>query len=158
MATLEETVICFLKEHGLKDIPHEGLSKDTLETIYAFAYGFYESGNYAKASRFFQFLTEYDPNNGKYWKGLGAAYQMLKSQEKAVKCYAQAALLDENDPYPHWHAAECFWALKNTELTSQALNSSEATAKRNPKRFHALLEKLQLLKSFDKKKKTITNK
>lgn len=77
---------------------------------------------------------------------------MQKQYERALQCYGQAALLDEKDPYTHWHAAECFLSIKNYEQANEALTSAELTAKRFPKKYKALLDRLQLMKPGSPKK------
>jgi type III secretion system low calcium response chaperone LcrH/SycD len=153
--TLENAVNRLLVEGNGKDIPLPHLSKDGIDALYAFAYGFYESGNFEKAMHFFRFLTLIDISNRRHWMGLGAAYQMLKQYERALQCYGQAALLDEKDPYAHWYAAECFLALKNNDLAKQAMISAEMTAKPYPKKYKTLLDRLDLLKNGPPKEKKI---
>lgn len=160
--TLDEAVNRLLDDHNGNTplLPH--ISNDSIEALYAFAHGFYESGHFEKAMHFFRFLTMLDISTRKHWLGLGASYQMLKQYERALQCYAQAALLDETDPYTHWHAAECFFAIKKYEQAKEALNSTELTAKKFPKRYSSLLEKIQLIKTGSlkkaKKKKTKRSK
>jgi type III secretion system low calcium response chaperone LcrH/SycD len=142
--TLEAAVSRLLGEKREIALPH--LSKDGIDALYAFAYGFYQSGNYEKGMHFFRFLTLVDIENRRNWMGLGASYHMLKQYERALQCYGQAALLDPNEPYAHWHAAECFMAINNLEQAKQALNSAEIVAKFHPKKYQALLDRLALLK------------
>jgi type III secretion system low calcium response chaperone LcrH/SycD len=155
--TLEGAIKRLLDANTSPDPQIAFLSSDGIEALYAFGYGFYQSGNYEKAMHFFRFLTLIDIGNRKHWMGLGAAYQMLKQYERALQAYGQAALLDESDPYTHWHAAECFLAINNYEQAKEALTSTELTAKKYPQKHKRLLTRLQLLKKpevkADKKKK-----
>lgn len=149
--SLEQAVQRLLISGNEIALPH--LSKDGIEALYAFAYGFYESGHYEKAMHFFRFLTLIEIGNRKHWMGLGASYQMLKQYERALQCYGQAALLDPLDPMSHWHAAECFLSIQNHEFAKEALNSATLAAKRNPGKYRALLDRLDLLRHGPKKVK-----
>lgn len=121
-------------------------SRDAIEALYASGYGCYESGNYEHAIHFFHFLTIIDRNTKKHWVGLGASYQLSKKYANAVQCFAYAALLDENDPYIHVHAAECFFALDRTEQGDQALASAEIVVRDQQGKYGTLLEQILLMK------------
>lgn len=121
-------------------------SEKSAEALYAFSYGFYAHGKYKKAVQFFRFLTMLDPKKKKYWMGLGASYQMLKDEERALPCYGVATLLDQNDPRTHFHAAECFFSLGKRELGYKALHSAEAVADSGSKQDKALLSRIALMK------------
>jgi len=148
--SLEEAIQRTLENHAEnhQDLPE--FSGDFIETFYSFAYGYYQSGKYETAIHFFRLLTLIDPDKRKHWMGLGASYQMIKGYERALQCYGYAAILDENDPYTHWHAAECFIALNQPEQAKLALTSTELVAKRHSKQDKKLLARLKLVK------KTIT--
>ena len=121
------------------------LTPETLEAFYGFGYGLYESGQYENAMHYFRFLTLTDTQNRKHWMGLGASYQMLKEYERALQCYGYAALLDENDPNAHFHAAECFFANNQVEPGNQALSSAKTVALREPEKYRALLARIELI-------------
>ncbi|MCB1135458.1 MAG: tetratricopeptide repeat protein, partial [Chlamydiia bacterium] len=87
-------------------LPH--LSPTTYKTLYAFAYRFYRDGVYDKAADFFRFLCLMKLDEKKHWVGLGAAEHMRGNYDQALQAYAMAALLDASDPFPHFHAAECY--------------------------------------------------
>jgi len=127
-----------------QDLPE--FSEQSTEALYAFGYGFYENGKYENAVQFFRFLTLVDPKKKKYWMGLGASYQMLKDDECALQCYGAAAILDQNDPFTHFHAAECFFSLGKRELGCEALHSAETVADSGPKQDKALLSRIALMK------------
>lgn len=154
--SLEEAITRLLKEG--KEVTHPHVTKEGIEDLYAFAYGFYESGHYEKSMHFFRFLTLVDFENRKHWMGLGAAYQMLKQYERALQCYAQAALLNPNEPYAHWHAAECFLALNLKVEAEYAMTSAHTLAISNPERYRPLLDKIELMKMALKKTKKVIKK
>lgn len=129
-----------------KEKPTPQFSQDAIEALYASGFSLYESGKYVNAVHFFRFLTLIDMNTRKHWMGLGASHQMLKEYENALQSFGYAALLNENDPYAHFHAAECFFALKQTDQGEQALASAETVALRQQKQYETLLARISLIK------------
>jgi len=99
-----------------------------LAALYANAYHLYDAGHFDQAIGPFQLLVTLNPYEEQYWMGLGAALQMNKSYEKALNAYAMAVLLDDENPYPHFHAAECYISLKNLDDVVKALNLAEEAA------------------------------
>jgi hypothetical protein len=51
---------------------------------------------------------------------------MTRQMEEAIRCYAEAQKLqkDQPDPYLYVYAADCYFALKQTEEGLQALNAA----------------------------------
>ena len=58
-----------------------GITPDTLEGVYAYAYNFYEKGRLDEAELFFKFLCIYDFQNYNYLKG----YARLSVEERLSK-------------------------------------------------------------------------
>lgn len=104
------------------------LSQEAQTALYSQAYHLYENGKYQEAKRFFHFLTIVNPYEKSFWIGLGASYQMLKDYARAIEFYSVAAVQDQNNPYVHLHAADCFFALGQMDQAFQALDSAESAA------------------------------
>ncbi|WP_421224627.1 SycD/LcrH family type III secretion system chaperone [Aeromonas jandaei] len=104
----------FLADGGtiamLKDI-----SGDTLEQLYALAFGQYQSGKWQDAHKIFQALCMLDHYEPRYFLGLGACRQAMGEYETAVQSYSFGAMLDLKDPRFPFHAAEC--RLQQGDLT-----------------------------------------
>lgn len=100
------------------------VSSYEMEEIYTEAYAYYQDDNYLESSTAFRWLVLLNPFTAKYWMGLAASLQLLEKYEKALHAYAVAALLDSDNPYPHFHAFECYAALKNKEDAEKALELS----------------------------------
>ncbi len=111
-----------------------------MEEIYNEAYRYYQENHYVEASTAFRWLVLLNPFIGKYWRGLAASLQLLNKYEKALHAYAMTALLESDDPYPHFYAYECYKALKNKEEAARALQS--AYAKTNKPEFKKLKEEI----------------
>lgn len=97
----------------MKDI--QGLTRENLESVYAIAYNDYNTGKYERAHHMFQMLCFFDHTEKKYWMGLGATRQMLRSYDAAVDAYSMASMFDIEDPNPPLHAAVCHLALGNRD-------------------------------------------
>lgn len=121
--------------------------EETINSLYAMAYRFYENGKYEDSVQFFRFLTSLAAYDSKNWTGLGASYQMLKQHEQALQGYAIAAMLNKSDPIPHLHAAECFFALKQIPKGMKALNSAEEIID-NREQYEYLLSRVSLLRQI----------
>jgi type III secretion system low calcium response chaperone LcrH/SycD len=124
----------------------EGFSKEALSAMSALAYQAYTNGLYNEALPFFRMLTAYRPEHRPAWMGLGATLQMLKDYTEAIAAYGVAALMDENDPYVHLHAAECYHALNDGSQALVALNSAILTATEDAC-YRQLLAQLKLLQT-----------
>jgi type III secretion system low calcium response chaperone LcrH/SycD len=111
------------------------------EDLYAAAFALYEGGKYEEASDCFRVLTTEDPEDRRFWMGLGAAHQLLANYDLSLQAYACAANLEPTNPKVHMHAAECFWAMGNKSRAEEALTSARSFAQ-DPK----LLDKLEVMK------------
>lgn len=98
-----------------------GISGEEMEEIYREGYNYYEVDQYLEASTNFRWLVLLNPYLTKYWMGLAASLQLLEKYEKALHAYAVSALLECDNPYPHFHAYECYVALNNKEDAVKAL-------------------------------------
>ena len=118
------------------------------KVLYSQAYSFYHSGLYYKARDCFRVLTAVEPGNYNHWFGLGATLQMIREYQDAIQAYSLSALadLDEKDPFPHFHAAECLMAIRKYDRAIIALNSAEAIAKqqKSPQQLLNQIEQLRV--------------
>jgi type III secretion system low calcium response chaperone LcrH/SycD len=93
-----------------------------MEEIYQEAYQLYDEDLYMEAADIFRWLVVFNPFVGKYWMGLAASLHVCGSYDKALHAYALSALLDSENPYPHYHAYECYLALNDKNEAEKALN------------------------------------
>jgi type III secretion system low calcium response chaperone LcrH/SycD len=115
------------------------------ETIYASAYSLYETSQYSQAGDIFLQLIFSNSFEQKYWRGLAASRQMESKFEEALHAWSLVALLVEQDPLPHFYAAECFISLKNKEEALIALLAAEERLK-DDGQSHLLHAKIECLK------------
>lgn len=126
---------------------NKNYSNDDLRIIYSLAYTLYQGGDYAQARPVFQQLAAFKPFEQKYWLGLGACYQMEKSYDEALKAWAMASLLNDQDPLPHFHAAECYGEIGNIAEGMKAADSCRARLKDNHQELKSQL--ISLVSSWD---------
>lgn len=107
------------------------ISPEVHAALYGMAYHFYRNGKYEESRRFFRFLTLFDALDRRCWMGLAASYHMLKDYSAAIECYSVAAVQNPNDPYAHWHAAECFFSIGKTKEALEALDSALTVSKKS---------------------------
>jgi type III secretion system low calcium response chaperone LcrH/SycD len=98
-----------------------GITDYEMEKLYEEAFEYYEIDSYNEALTLFRWLLLFNSYEAKYWMGFAAASQLLGHYEKALHAYAVAYLLDVDNPYPHFHAYECYMLLKNKEEADKAL-------------------------------------
>lgn len=128
-----------------------GISEKEISTIpleherqfYAVAFGLYEKGDYRGAAQLFTQLVLTDPFSEHYWQGLASSKQMARDYQAALHAWSLVSLLKENDPLPHFHAAECFLSLDEKEEALKALNAALEFCRDEP-----LREKINLLKTI----------
>ena len=113
--------------------------------FYATAFGLYEKGDYRGASQLFTQLVLTDPFSAHYWQGLASSKQMAREYMAAVHAWSLIALLNEKDPLPHFHAAECFLSLEEKEEALKALDAAFDLCQDDER----LCNKINLLKTIN---------
>ena len=96
-----------------------------LEEAYAYGFAHYVSGSWTKAAETFKDLCTSRPFEPKFWFGFAATLQEAGHYADALPSWAMAALLKPEDPYSHFHAAECHFSLENCNEAFKALKEVE---------------------------------
>lgn len=103
-----------------------------MERLYAAAVAHYRHGRYAAGLLLFQGLLRLDLTQARFFKGCGACLQRLGRHQAAAMQYAAVYALDDSDPSPLLHLAECFAAVgagqETREAAQEFLNASQARA------------------------------
>ena len=115
-------------------------TEEDVSLLYSLGYGLYEKGDYKDARTVFQRLVFARPHGIKYWMGLGAAQQMVKDFDDALTSWAMVSLINDNDPLPHFHAAECYLSLKQYDEATKAINCSKDRINNKQYPEHRLIE------------------
>jgi type III secretion system low calcium response chaperone LcrH/SycD len=118
------------------------LKEEDIEPFYSYAFAQYQSGGFERAAEVFHVLCVRKPLDMRFWFGLAATLQEGQNYEKALYAWAMTALLDQKNPYPHFHAAECSLSLNNIGDAKLALKETENRIGGN----HPLQDRIPLLK------------
>ncbi len=120
LTTLQATVDSILKgDQSLAEAL--GLSDEQYEALYAVGYNTYAAGKYEDAASFFGILMTIQPFDVRIYTGFAASLQMLKNYENAAIFYQWACGLDQADPTPMFHSAECYMAMQDIPAAKSAL-------------------------------------
>ena len=118
------------------------MTPEELEKFYAYGFMLYSQGSCKESSDVFRVLCTNSPLEFRFWFGLGASLQETKEYTEALRAWAVAALLEKESPFPHFHAAECYFSERTPEEAKKALEEVE----RRIDEQHPLFEKVALLK------------
>lgn len=126
-----------------------GMSKDTLEGLYALAYNLYSSGNYKDAETIFTALAVYESNEYRFWMGLGGCRQALGKFEQAIDAYQFAAIsVAMKNPDPLFYAAKCLLKMNRKDDAAVALEACTEMADKSNPAYAATLEKANAILSL----------
>lgn len=101
----------------IKDL--KGVSDETMDSIYAYAYDFYKQGRLDDAATFFRFLCIYDFYNPEYTMGMAAVHQLKKEYHQAADLYAVAFALAKCDYRPMFYSGQCQLAMRRIHKARQ---------------------------------------
>jgi len=113
-----------------------------VEAYYSKAYAEYQANLTHEAAETFSVLCARKPLESRFWVGLGASLQACTQYEKALYAWAMAAILDPENPFPHFHAAECCDSLNQS---TDALKALAEAKKRVKDPSHRLYKPIRLL-------------
>ncbi len=130
--TLTEKDLIQLAEglmNGAAPAQAAGISKETVEGLYALARNLYVSGNYKDAQTVFQSLCVCEPREYRFWMGLAGSRQGNKDLEKAFEAYQMAAVAtDLKNAEPLVYAARCLIQLERKDDARAVLLTAEKLA------------------------------
>jgi type III secretion system low calcium response chaperone LcrH/SycD len=122
------------------------LSEEAFQDFYSQACVFYENNQSQEAENIFLLLISMRPHIKTLWMGLAGAKQKQNNYQGALQAYAMAALLDSDDPIPHYYAALCNIELNHFDDTIKALDIATSLCSTNSQYFD-LYEKIINLNS-----------
>lgn len=126
----------------------KGIDDSQLGAVYSLGYSYYQTGRYDEALKLFKFLVLMDHLSQKYWLALGSAHQMLKNYDDAIKSFAQAALLDLNNPKPMYYAALCHLAKNDKVSAASAVRAIEMFCTKVEAKNAPFMEKAKALRAM----------
>lgn len=101
-----------------------GYEQNLMQSHYKKAYDLFNQADYKNAAAAFSYLTMLNPYEYHYWMGLGISKQSDRLYEEAIVSYTAAEAMDPENPLPHLHLAQCFYALNVRELAVKHLESA----------------------------------
>ena len=84
-----------------------GLTDQTIEAIYGHAYRLYQSAKYKDAGYVFHMLRALNPEDPRFYLGMGACLHRLGKYELATFMYQVAGQLDRDNPMPLYYCSDC---------------------------------------------------
>lgn len=112
-----------LETHGGL-LPSE-FEEEDLTLLYELGYNLYQVNDFAKAATIFQRLVISKPFEPRYWQAFGSSLHMQKKYQEALTPWSMWCLIDEENPYPHFHAAESLFSLGEIEEGLKALEAAK---------------------------------
>lgn len=109
-----------------------GVNNQVAEGMYAQAYRFYNTGKYEEACHLFRLLIMLDSTEPKYTMGLAACFHMMKNYRAAVEMYTLCAIVDPQNPVPHYHSSDCFIQMADKASALVALQMALKRTKGKP--------------------------
>ena len=101
------------------------ISKDTLESGYAYAYNLYKAGNYKDAESMFRGLCMYDGDDPRYWMGLAGCLQAREAWQQAIDTYGMAGVAGGlKDPAPFYYGGLCYLKLGDGENAAASFRAA----------------------------------
>lgn len=117
---------------GLSIMQAIGFPPGLIEMMYSFASDLYSSGKYEDARAMFFFITQLNPKDKRFPFGCAASHHKVKKYYEASNYYLMASSLDPADPYPYFHAADCYIQLGKFENAKFLLDSCLVAAGERP--------------------------
>lgn len=139
----------FLEEASrkLSPKPEKPLTPEEQKSLYLSAFTLYRQKQYSIAEPLFIQLCLANPFEQSFWRGLASSLQMLGKLKGALRAWCATALLQDEDPLPHFHAAECFYLLKETQEATKALLQAEKRLQ-GAKELEILQENITILRTL----------
>lgn len=95
-------------QKGMTIMQAIGFPPGLLEMIYGYASELYKAGKYEDANPLFFFLSQLNPRDSRFLFGCAASFHKLKRYPEASTYYLLSSGIDPENPYPFYHAADCF--------------------------------------------------
>jgi len=112
-----------VESHGM--LPPTSFTHEDISLLYSLGVNLYDHSQYEDAKVIFQRLVLAKPHEQRFWVALGACLQMLRSYEEALTAWAMASLIEDQDPIPHFHAAECLFSSEKYSEAYKALQEAK---------------------------------
>ena len=101
------------------------ISKEAMESAYAYAYNLYKAGNYKDAESMFRGLCLYDGDDPRFWMGLAGCLQAREAYQLAIDTYGMAGVAGAlKDPSPFYYGGLCYLKLGDGENAAASFRAA----------------------------------
>lgn len=129
---LQEEALVKIVEEGVPVYEVVGLSKESLEYMYSYAYNQYNGGKYDEARNTFFMLDFLNPDDIRFKYSIAACCHMKKELYEAIGMYMKCSLIDPSNPVYFWHIADCYKQLNKKVFSLLNLRLCIRYCKQNP--------------------------
>lgn len=105
-------------------LPSEFAEEDIV-LLYELAYNLYQAEDFPKAAEIFQRLVIAKPFEPRYWQAFASSLHIQKLYREALTPWSMWCLIDSNNPFPHFYAAESLFSLGEKTEGLKALQAAE---------------------------------
>ncbi len=105
-------------------LPSE-FEEEDITLLYELAYNLYQGNDYSQAGDIFQRLVIAKPFEPRYWQAFASCLHVQKKYQEALVPWSMWCLIDEENPFPHFHAAESLFSLGDINEGLKALKAAE---------------------------------
>lgn len=99
-------------------------NNEFLESLYSLAMQYYRVGNWINAATVLRSLIALDPFNAKFSLALGMLLQRTKNYPESITAYRLSSALDQTNPIPYFHLADCYMKLNEKEKALESLDKA----------------------------------
>lgn len=124
--------------------------QNLMQSQYKKAYDFFQKADYKSAASAFSYLTMLNPYEYNYWMGLGISKQSDRLYEEAIISYTAAEAMNPDNPLPHLHLAQCFYALNVRDEAVKHLHQAIEVSGERPEFQEVRLKASTILKHLPK--------
>lgn len=110
----------------------KALSNEDAKLLYSLGFSLYHSAEYSEANKVFQKLVYANPLDKNHWIAFASSLQMDNKFENSLTAWTMAALIDVEDPLPHYYAGECLLSLKHYDQAIDALKCAKSRLNNRP--------------------------
>lgn len=106
--------------------------EEQVEFLYSCAKELYEFEQYKDANQTFFYLSNLNPQDPRFSFGLAATFHKMKDFKNALHHYLVTAVKDPENPFPWFHAADCYMQTRLPTAASLMLAKAAEIAQNRP--------------------------
>ena len=99
--------------------------EEDITLLYELAYNLYQANDFEQSGEIFKRLVIAKPFESRYWQAYASCLHLEKKYEEALVGWSMWCLIDDANPFPHFHAAESLFSLNDIQEGLKALKAAE---------------------------------